>query len=68
MTSHDDLSPAIWVKSSYSANGNCVEAARLAGGRVALRDSESPSRTPVDVPEEEFRLFLDILGRSGTNM
>jgi hypothetical protein len=31
-----------WRKSSYSmSNGQCVETARLAGGRIGVRDSKS---------------------------
>lgn len=38
-----DLTGARWVKSSYSVNdGNCVELAGLADGRVGVRDSKDP--------------------------
>jgi hypothetical protein len=31
-----------WRKSSYSmSNGHCLEAARLAGGRIGVRDSKA---------------------------
>ena len=31
-----------WQKSSYSmSNGQCVETARLAGGRIGVRDSKA---------------------------
>jgi hypothetical protein len=33
-----------WRKSTYSGlNGNCVEVARLAEGRIGVRDSKDPS-------------------------
>jgi Domain of unknown function (DUF397) len=39
----DEFNPAGgWRRSSYSmSNGQCVEAARLAGGRIAVRDSKA---------------------------
>ncbi|MEU8249946.1 DUF397 domain-containing protein [Nonomuraea sp. NPDC048916] len=37
----EEIRSAEWRKSSLSGdNGNCVEAAPLSGGRVALRDSK----------------------------
>ena len=37
------LSSMAWRKSSYSnPSGNCVEAATLSSGRVAVRDSKCP--------------------------
>jgi Domain of unknown function (DUF397) len=34
-----------WRKSSYSmSNGHCVEAARLAGGSIGVRDSRAVAR------------------------
>ncbi|MEU4403527.1 DUF397 domain-containing protein [Streptosporangium sp. NPDC023963] len=40
-----ELSEAVWVKSSLSGGngGNCVEVARLSGGRVGVRDSKDRS-------------------------
>ncbi|OLT13507.1 hypothetical protein BJF78_22195 [Pseudonocardia sp. CNS-139] len=46
-----------WRKSSYSGdNGNCVELAVVADGRVAMRDSKAPAGgmlvlTPADLRE-----------------
>jgi len=41
----DDLSPAVWRKSTFSNNtGACVEVADLDGGRGrAVRDSKNPA-------------------------
>lgn len=36
------VSDALWVKSSHSAYGNCVEIARLASRTVGVRDSWAP--------------------------
>jgi hypothetical protein len=40
----DDLSRAVWRKSSFSNGngGNCVEVARNLPGIVAVRDSKNP--------------------------
>lgn len=38
-----DLSGAIWRKSSRSGSGNCVEVARNLPGVVAVRDSKDPA-------------------------
>ncbi|MFE3187799.1 DUF397 domain-containing protein [Nocardia sp. NPDC059240] len=44
-----DLSGARWFKSTYSSSsgGDCVEAAHLGGGRVAVRDSKLGDTSPV---------------------
>ncbi|WP_040863591.1 DUF397 domain-containing protein [Nocardia niigatensis] len=43
-----DLSGARWFKSTYSgSNADCVEAAHLSGGRVAVRDSKLGETSPV---------------------
>nr|WP_066361212.1 DUF397 domain-containing protein [Herbidospora mongoliensis] len=36
------MSDAVWQKSRYSNQGNCVEVARLAGSLFALRNSRDP--------------------------
>ncbi|MEC3957706.1 DUF397 domain-containing protein [Nocardia sp. CDC153] len=47
-----DLSGAHWFKSSYSSSGgDCVEAAHLGGGQVAVRDSTLGDAGPVVVFE-----------------
>jgi len=37
-----DLSRAEWRKSTFSANGSCVEVARNLPGIIAVRDSKDP--------------------------
>jgi len=38
----DERNPGDWRKSSYSmSNGHCLETARLAGGRIGVRDSKA---------------------------
>ncbi|GHF77794.1 DUF397 domain-containing protein [Streptomyces griseosporeus] len=52
-----------WRKSSYSGGGdgnNCVEIAHL-GPHIAIRDSKSPTRTPLTFPATAFAPFLDAL-------
>ncbi|MFI1918660.1 DUF397 domain-containing protein [Nocardia sp. NPDC020380] len=45
---NSDLSAAEWFKSSRSSSGGeCVEAAHLRGGRVAVRDSKLGESGPV---------------------
>ncbi len=40
----DDLTPAVWRKSTFSNNtGACVEVADLDGGHHAVRDSKDPA-------------------------
>jgi hypothetical protein len=49
-----------WVKASASnANGQCVELAALAGGRVAVRNSTDPSGPALIFTPQEFQAFLD---------
>jgi len=52
-----------WRKSSYSGSTqhteNCVEAAALPGGGVAIRDSKDPSAGYITVSPAAWRQFLD---------
>jgi hypothetical protein len=49
-----------WRKSRRSlANGQCVEAARLADGRLAMRNSRNTSGLMLLFTEGEWRAFID---------
>jgi hypothetical protein len=49
-----------WGKSARSsAQGNCVETARLADGEVALRNSRHPSGPTLIFSQAEARAFLE---------
>jgi hypothetical protein len=54
------LHGAAWVKSSYSGptGGNCVELARLPGGRVAVRNSSDPAGPALVFTPAEWDAFL----------
>lgn len=48
-----------WRKSSYSAdNGTCVELAPMPDGRVALRDSKTPSADVLYFTRAEMLAFV----------
>lgn len=56
----DELANAVWRKSSYSSQGNCVEAADLPDGGTALRDSKLGDDSPVlKFTRSEWQAFLD---------
>jgi hypothetical protein len=58
--STEDLAKAKWFKSSASGgNGDCLEAAFLDSGRVALRDSEDLNNPPFVVSKSVWEAFLD---------
>ncbi|MDH2426752.1 DUF397 domain-containing protein [Sphaerisporangium sp. TRM90804] len=61
MTLHKDLIDATWRKSSYSANGNCVEVACLTHGRFAIRDSKYAGDVVLLVSRREMVRFLACL-------
>jgi Domain of unknown function (DUF397) len=49
-----------WQKSGRSsAQGNCVETARLDDGRVAVRNSRHPAGPALIFTQAEARAFLD---------
>jgi hypothetical protein len=49
---------AIWVKSSRSSNGNCVEVAELPGGSVGVRNSRDPEGPVLRFTQGEWNAFL----------
>jgi hypothetical protein len=55
----DECNPGIWRKSSYSmSNGQCVETARLAGGRIGVRDSQAVEGLMLCFDLETWTAFL----------
>jgi Domain of unknown function (DUF397) len=55
-----ELRGAGWRKSGRSsAQGNCVETARLPGGQVAVRNSRHPEGPALIFTRAEVRAFLD---------
>jgi hypothetical protein len=53
------LSEVEWRKSSYSAQGNCVEVGFLSGsGQVAIRDSKDRGGPVLVVSEADWHAFL----------
>jgi hypothetical protein len=55
-----DLTAARWVKSRHSGptGGNCVEAAFLADGAVAVRDSRHPAGPALVFSAPEWDAFV----------
>ncbi|WP_433359262.1 DUF397 domain-containing protein [Streptosporangium sp. CA-115845] len=58
--SHEELSRAVWRKSSRSGGngGSCVEVASLNGGRVGVRDSKDRSGPALIFTSTEWRTFI----------
>lgn len=53
----DDLTPAVWRKSTYSSNqGACLEVADLGDGR-AVRDSKHPTGPALVFTATEWAAF-----------
>ncbi|MEU9887577.1 DUF397 domain-containing protein [Sphaerisporangium sp. NPDC051011] len=50
----------LWIKSSYSGSngGNCVEVAKLAGGRRGVRDSKQVAQPILVFPATEWQAFV----------
>ncbi|WP_433515933.1 DUF397 domain-containing protein [Nonomuraea sp. CA-143628] len=59
--SQDDLSRAVWRKSSKSngQGGACVEVASNLPGIVAVRDSKNPDAPALVFTHTEWEAFLD---------
>jgi hypothetical protein len=56
----DVLDSASWFKATASsANGGCLEAAFLPGGRVAIRDNEDLGNPPFVVSRHVWECWLD---------
>ncbi|SDI25950.1 protein of unknown function [Sinosporangium album] len=57
----DELRNAAWRKATKSgpSGGDCLEVAALSGGRVALRDTESPGQAPFVVSAGVWDAFID---------
>jgi hypothetical protein len=55
-----ELGPVEWRKSSFSnPSGNCVEAAPLPDGSVAVRNSRQPDGPALVYTRAEIAAFLD---------
>lgn len=55
-----------WRKSSYSsAQGNCVEVARLPGGRLAIRDSRRRAGPALVVARPAWRALCHAIKTGG---
>jgi hypothetical protein len=54
-----ELKDAVWTKSPFSGanQGNCVEIAKLSGGRVAVRDSKDQSGPALAFTPSEWAAF-----------
>jgi hypothetical protein len=50
--------PLDWRKSSYSAEGACVEVAPLPDGDIAVRNSKHPTRGMTVFTRDEMAAFL----------
>lgn len=61
MDVNDELRTAAWRKATKSGSngGDCIEVAPLSGGRVAIRDTESPEQAPFVVTASVWDAFLD---------
>ncbi|TDC04835.1 DUF397 domain-containing protein [Nonomuraea longispora] len=54
------LETAEWRKATRSGDsGDCIEAAPLSDGRVGLRDSEHPEKSPYVFSPSVWEAFID---------
>jgi len=58
-----DWNKAVWIKSSFSDSGNCVEVARV-GATIGVRDTKAKGAGPIlEFTETEWGAFLEgVLG------
>lgn len=56
-----ELENAEWRKArrSGSSGGDCIEVAPLSGGRVGIRDTETPGQAPYVVRRDVWAAFID---------
>ncbi|WP_433224650.1 DUF397 domain-containing protein [Microtetraspora malaysiensis] len=61
MDLNEELETASWRKATKSGSngGDCIEVAPLPGGRVAIRDTESPGQAPFVVTASVWDAFID---------
>ena len=52
------LPPVQWVKSSYSAQGSCVELTALPDGTIAMRNSRDPQGVALVFSRAEVEAFV----------
>ena len=53
-----DLGPDVWSKPWSDNGGACLEAKKLPGGRVALRQSTDPDSPALILEPDEIRAFV----------
>lgn len=54
-----DLGPDGWAKPWSDNGGDCLEAKKLPGGRVALRQSTDPDSPALILEPSEIRAFVE---------
>jgi Domain of unknown function (DUF397) len=54
-----DLGPHDWRKPWSDNGGSCLEAKKLPGGRIALRQSTDPASPALILDPAEIRAFID---------
>ncbi|MFI6634302.1 DUF397 domain-containing protein [Nonomuraea fuscirosea] len=51
--------PLIWRRSSFCWDGDCIEAAIIRDGYIAIRDSKSPTSGPVVCSAWDFEQLIE---------
>jgi hypothetical protein len=54
-----DLGPDGWTRPWSDNGGSCLEARKLPGGRVALRQSTDPASPALILEASEIRAFIE---------